>query len=151
MELLSVQKIFSIGNYLDIIWCKDFINAYGNIMFQVNIVSFTGSTAVGQHIARAAAPMMKKLSLELGNPLICLSLLFTNRFFSLIFNSSLLLINFILPPLFLSFLTFLSFWFYFSRISSFALAFANGTNCFSMQALEKYCPIFIVYSLYIYG
>jgi len=33
---------------------------------EVNIVSFTGSTAVGQHIARAAAPMMKKLSLELG-------------------------------------------------------------------------------------
>jgi acyl-CoA reductase-like NAD-dependent aldehyde dehydrogenase len=30
------------------------------------MISFTGSTAVGQHIARVAAPMMKKLSLELG-------------------------------------------------------------------------------------
>ncbi|XP_023344685.1 aldehyde dehydrogenase family 8 member A1 isoform X2 [Eurytemora carolleeae] len=33
---------------------------------KVRIVSFTGSTAVGQHIGRIAAPMMKKLSLELG-------------------------------------------------------------------------------------
>jgi len=33
---------------------------------KVRIVSFTGSTGVGQHIASIAAPMMKKLSLELG-------------------------------------------------------------------------------------
>jgi len=33
---------------------------------QVKIVSFTGSTGVGQHIARIAAPLMKKISLELG-------------------------------------------------------------------------------------
>jgi len=33
---------------------------------KVSIVSFTGSTGVGQHIARVAAPLMKKLSLELG-------------------------------------------------------------------------------------
>jgi acyl-CoA reductase-like NAD-dependent aldehyde dehydrogenase len=30
------------------------------------MISFTGSTAVGEHIASVAAPMMKKLSLELG-------------------------------------------------------------------------------------
>lgn len=33
---------------------------------QVPIISFTGGTATGQHIARIAAPMFKKLSLELG-------------------------------------------------------------------------------------
>lgn len=33
---------------------------------QVPVIAFTGSTAVGQHIARLAAPMMKKLHLELG-------------------------------------------------------------------------------------
>ena len=32
----------------------------------VPVVAFTGSLAVGQHIARLAAPMMKKLHLELG-------------------------------------------------------------------------------------
>jgi acyl-CoA reductase-like NAD-dependent aldehyde dehydrogenase len=33
---------------------------------QVPVIAFTGSTAVGQHIARLAAPAMKKLHLELG-------------------------------------------------------------------------------------
>ncbi|MEJ2209518.1 MAG: aldehyde dehydrogenase family protein [Anaerolineae bacterium] len=33
---------------------------------RVPVIAFTGSTAVGQHIARLAAPMMKKLHLELG-------------------------------------------------------------------------------------
>jgi aminomuconate-semialdehyde/2-hydroxymuconate-6-semialdehyde dehydrogenase len=32
----------------------------------VAAISFTGGTATGQHIARTAAPMLKKLSLELG-------------------------------------------------------------------------------------
>lgn len=32
----------------------------------VRVVSFTGSTAVGEKIAALAAPQMKKLSLELG-------------------------------------------------------------------------------------
>ena len=32
----------------------------------VKIISFTGSTVVGRHIAQVAAPMMKRLSLELG-------------------------------------------------------------------------------------
>ena len=32
----------------------------------VAIISFTGGTATGKHIARVAAPLMKKLSLELG-------------------------------------------------------------------------------------
>ena len=32
----------------------------------VKVVSFTGSTLIGRHIARLAAPMMKRLSLELG-------------------------------------------------------------------------------------
>lgn len=32
----------------------------------VKVISFTGSTRVGQHIAQTAAPMMKRLSLELG-------------------------------------------------------------------------------------
>lgn len=38
----------------------------------IRIVSFTGSTPVGERIASIAAPMMKKLSLELGgkNPAI---------------------------------------------------------------------------------
>ena len=30
------------------------------------IISFTGSTAIGERIASIAAPMMKRLSLELG-------------------------------------------------------------------------------------
>jgi aminomuconate-semialdehyde/2-hydroxymuconate-6-semialdehyde dehydrogenase len=33
---------------------------------QVKAISFTGGTQTGQHIARTAAPMFKKLSLELG-------------------------------------------------------------------------------------
>lgn len=33
---------------------------------RIKAVSFTGSTAVGQHIAGIAAPMLKKVSLELG-------------------------------------------------------------------------------------
>jgi acyl-CoA reductase-like NAD-dependent aldehyde dehydrogenase len=33
---------------------------------RVPVVAFTGSTAVGQHIARLAGPMMKKVHLELG-------------------------------------------------------------------------------------
>jgi len=33
---------------------------------RVPVIAFTGSTAVGQHIARLAAPLMKKLHLELG-------------------------------------------------------------------------------------
>ncbi|GBD05103.1 2-aminomuconic 6-semialdehyde dehydrogenase [bacterium HR20] len=39
---------------------------------QVRAISFTGSTATGEYIARTAAPMFKKLSLELGgkNPTI---------------------------------------------------------------------------------
>lgn len=39
---------------------------------QIKAISFTGGTATGQHIARIAAPMFKKLSLELGgkNPTI---------------------------------------------------------------------------------
>jgi acyl-CoA reductase-like NAD-dependent aldehyde dehydrogenase len=32
----------------------------------VKVLSFTGSTVVGRHIAQVAAPMMKRLSLELG-------------------------------------------------------------------------------------
>lgn len=32
----------------------------------VKVISFTGSTLVGRHIAQVAGPMMKKLSLELG-------------------------------------------------------------------------------------
>ena len=32
----------------------------------VKVLSFTGSTLVGRHIAQVAAPMMKRLSLELG-------------------------------------------------------------------------------------
>ena len=39
---------------------------------QIKAISFTGGTATGQHIARIAAPMFKKMSLELGgkNPTI---------------------------------------------------------------------------------
>jgi aminomuconate-semialdehyde/2-hydroxymuconate-6-semialdehyde dehydrogenase len=33
---------------------------------KIKAISFTGGTATGQHIARVAAPMFKKLSLELG-------------------------------------------------------------------------------------
>ncbi len=33
---------------------------------KIKAISFTGGTATGEHIARAAAPMFKKLSLELG-------------------------------------------------------------------------------------
>ncbi|MEX2350636.1 MAG: aldehyde dehydrogenase family protein, partial [Flavobacteriaceae bacterium] len=33
---------------------------------QIKAISFTGGTATGEHIARTAAPMFKKLSLELG-------------------------------------------------------------------------------------
>lgn len=32
----------------------------------VKVISFTGSTLVGKHIAKLAAPMMKRISLELG-------------------------------------------------------------------------------------
>ena len=32
----------------------------------VIVISFTGSTLIGKHIAKVAAPMMKRLSLELG-------------------------------------------------------------------------------------
>jgi len=47
----------------------------GNAMVahpKIKAISFTGGTATGQHIARVAAPMFKKLSLELGgkNPTI---------------------------------------------------------------------------------
>ena len=38
----------------------------------VDVVSFTGSTATGQRIMAAAAPTMKKLSLELGGKSCCL-------------------------------------------------------------------------------
>jgi acyl-CoA reductase-like NAD-dependent aldehyde dehydrogenase len=38
----------------------------------VDVVSFTGSTAVGQKIMAAAAPTLKKLSLELGGKSCCL-------------------------------------------------------------------------------
>ena len=38
----------------------------------VDVVSFTGSTATGQRIMVAAAPTMKKLSLELGGKSCCL-------------------------------------------------------------------------------
>lgn len=38
----------------------------------VDVVSFTGSTATGQRIMQAAAPTMKKLSLELGGKSSCL-------------------------------------------------------------------------------
>ena len=38
----------------------------------VDVVSFTGSTAVGQKIMAAAAPSLKKLSLELGGKSCCL-------------------------------------------------------------------------------
>lgn len=42
---------------------------------KIKAISFTGGTATGQHIARLAAPMFKKLSLELGgkNPTIVFS------------------------------------------------------------------------------
>ncbi len=33
---------------------------------KINVISFTGGTATGKHIASVAAPMFKKLSLELG-------------------------------------------------------------------------------------
>lgn len=39
---------------------------------EVDVVSFTGSTAVGQKIMAAAAPSLKKLSLELGGKSCCL-------------------------------------------------------------------------------
>src|SRR5690606_18094721 len=39
---------------------------------QVDVLSFTGSNAVGQRIMAAAAPTMKKLSLELGGKSSCL-------------------------------------------------------------------------------
>ncbi|HVW56947.1 MAG TPA: aldehyde dehydrogenase family protein [Rhizobiaceae bacterium] len=39
---------------------------------QVDVVSFTGSTMTGQKIMAAAAPTMKKLSLELGGKACCL-------------------------------------------------------------------------------
>jgi len=39
---------------------------------RVAVISFTGSTAVGQRIMAAAAPTMKKLSLELGGKAACL-------------------------------------------------------------------------------
>lgn len=39
---------------------------------EVDVVSFTGSTATGQRIMAAAAPTMKKLSLELGGKSACL-------------------------------------------------------------------------------
>jgi len=39
---------------------------------EVDVVSFTGSNAVGQRIMAAAAPTMKKLSLELGGKSCCL-------------------------------------------------------------------------------
>ena len=32
----------------------------------VKVISFTGSTLIGCHIAKVAVPLMKKLSLELG-------------------------------------------------------------------------------------
>ncbi len=38
------------------------------ILLDVAGISFTGSTATGEFITRAAAPTHKKLSLELGNP-----------------------------------------------------------------------------------
>lgn len=38
----------------------------------VDVISFTGSNATGQRIMAAAAPMMKKLSLELGGKSACL-------------------------------------------------------------------------------
>jgi acyl-CoA reductase-like NAD-dependent aldehyde dehydrogenase len=40
----------------------------------VDVISFTGSNAVGQHIMAAAAPTMKKLSLELGGKSCCIVL-----------------------------------------------------------------------------
>lgn len=39
---------------------------------EVDVLSFTGSTAIGQKIMAAAAPSMKKLSLELGGKACCL-------------------------------------------------------------------------------
>ncbi|UUZ65953.1 aldehyde dehydrogenase family protein [Polaromonas sp. P1-6] len=38
---------------------------------EVDVISFTGSNATGQHIMAAAAPTMKKLSLELGGKSAC--------------------------------------------------------------------------------
>lgn len=40
--------------------------AYMSVHPDVKAISFTGGTTTGEHIARAAAPLFKKLSLELG-------------------------------------------------------------------------------------
>jgi aminomuconate-semialdehyde/2-hydroxymuconate-6-semialdehyde dehydrogenase len=57
---------------------------------KIKAISFTGGTATGQHIARVAAPMFKKLSLELGgkNPTIVFPDVDINQTVKEIFRSS---------------------------------------------------------------
>lgn len=65
----------------------------GNSMVEhpeIKAISFTGGTETGAHIARIAAPMFKKLSLELGgkNPTIVFSDVDINKVVKEIFRSS---------------------------------------------------------------